>query len=54
MKPVEPLKDRPMDETAAPYTTATWELPPCIACGGECIFTDGLCQPCWVAYTERG
>ena len=42
-----------MDETVAPYTTATWEFPPCLRCGGECIFTDGICAPCWRVYQEE-
>lgn len=47
------IRDRPMPgEQSAPYTSATWELPPCIGCGAECIFTDGFCQQCWIAYSE--
>lgn len=31
---------------------ATWEYPNCSVCAKECVFTDGLCMPCWIAYSE--
>lgn len=53
-KLAKPLRDRPMPgEESAPYITATWEFPPCLRCGGECIFDDGICQLCWLAYQEK-
>lgn len=50
---LKPARDKPMDETSAPYTMATWEYPPCLRCGGECIFTDGICAACWRVYQEE-
>ena len=50
---VQPVKDRPMEAIAAPYLTATWELPPCIGCGGTCVFDDGLCPSCFIKYTAK-
>lgn len=37
-------------ETIFGSLTATWELPPCMLCGNECVFTDGVCAPCWARY----
>lgn len=42
----------PLDIDHYPNAPATWELPPCMGCGGECVFSDGLCAVCWRAYTE--
>lgn len=33
-----------------PVGLATWDLPTCLRCGGECVFYDGVCAPCWQVY----
>lgn len=50
---LKPTRDKPMDETAAPYTMATWEYPRCLRCDGECIFSDCICAQCWRVFTEE-
>lgn len=43
----------PLDIDHYPLDAGSWRLPPCLRCGSECAFSDGICAPCWRVYQEE-